>query len=223
MIFDFSNIEKRIGYKFNNVSLLKTAFTHASYGNKYKEENNERFEFLGDSVLGLVVADYLFKSAYKLEGKMTEEKKNYVSKAPLSKACKLLGVDKYLLVDEGVEISIDLQENLMESLICAIYLDGGIEPAKKFIYDKIINKFDIISSVKAKDYKSELNELSAKKRAVIEYVDVKKSGPDNNPKFTVKLLINGKKIAESTATGKKQNAEQLVAKKGIDYLLKNKK
>jgi ribonuclease-3 len=167
-----------------------------------------------------VVADYLFKSAYKVEGKMTEEKKQYVSKAPLSKACKHLKIDKYLLVDENVEISIDLQENLMESLICAIYLDGGIEPAKKFIYDNIINKFDIIGNVKCKDYKSELNELSSKKRVDVDYVEVKRSGLDNNPKFTVRLLINGKKIAESTATGRKQNAEQLVAKKGIEYLLK---
>lgn len=222
MIFDFSKIEKKIGYKFKNVTYLKTAFTHASYGNRYKEENNERFEFLGDSVLGLVVADYLFKSSYKVEGKMTEEKKAYVSKFPLSKACKLLNIDKFLLVDEGVEVSVDLQENLIESLICAIYLDGGIEPAKKFIYDNIINKFDIIGGIKSKDYKSELNELSTKRKFEVEYQDVKKTGLDNNPKFTVRLLINGKKIAEATASGKKQKAEQLVAKKGVEYVLKNK-
>ncbi len=222
MVFQLSEIEKKIGYSFKNPEILRVAFTHASFSNEKKgEKNNERLEYLGDSVLGFVVADYLFRSTNEDEGDMTTLKQSVVSFKPLSLACKKLKLSNYLLVGEKVTITDKLQENLMESLIGAIYLDGGIEEAKKFIVKNLINAYLNLKG-KSVDYKSELNELSSKKRFEVSYELLKKVGLDNNPTHTVAVLVDGKMIAKATANGKKQNAEQLVAKKALSILSKQK-
>ncbi|MBQ3234550.1 MAG: ribonuclease III [Clostridia bacterium] len=223
MIFNLTEVQRKIGYEFKCPELLRVAFTHASFSNEKKgEKNNERLEFLGDSVLGFIVTDYLFKYTEESEGDMTENKQLIVSFKPLSATCKRLKLYENLIVGENVVVTEKLQENLMEAVIGAIYLDGGIEEAKKFIYNNIINKIKLKADTKFVDYKSKLNELSAKKRFTVSYETVDKKGMDNDPTFTVSLFIDGKKVASSTAKGKKQNAEQLVAKKALE-ILRNKK
>ncbi|MBO7215110.1 MAG: hypothetical protein J6V66_06425, partial [Clostridia bacterium] len=177
---------------------------------------------LGDSVLGFIVTDYLFKFTNEDEGDMTENKQLLVSFKPLSSACKRMKLYENLILGENVKVTEKLQENLMEAVVGAIYLDGGIEEARKFIYNNIINKIDLKSSTKFVDYKSKLNELSSKNHFTVSYETVGKKGMDNDPTFTVSIFINGEKVASSTAKGKKQNAEQLVAKKAIE-ILRNKK
>ena len=222
MVFHLSEIEKKIGYSFKNPEILRVAFTHASFSNEKRgEKNNERLEYLGDSVLGFIVADYLFRSTNEDEGDMTTLKQSVVSFKPLSLACKKLKLSNYLLVGEKVVITDKLQENLMESLIGAIYLDGGIEEAKRFIIKNLINAY-LNQKIKTVDYKSELNELSSKKHFDVSYELLKKVGLDNNPTHTVAVLINGEIVAKATASGKKQNAEQLVAKKALSVLSKQK-
>lgn len=220
MVFQLSEIEKIIGYSFNNPEILRVAFTHASFSNEKKgEKNNERLEFLGDSVLGFIVAEHLFKNTNEDEGDMTQLKQSIVSFKPLSSTCKKLKLANYMFIGDKVAITDKLQENLMESLIGAMYLDGGIEPCKKFIVKNLINAYLTVGQ-KVIDYKSELNELSSKKRFNVEYELIKKTGLDNNPTHTVAVLIDGKVIAKATAGGKKQNAEQLSAKKALSILQK---
>lgn len=222
MVFELSKVEKIIGYTFKNPEILRVAFTHASFSNEKKgEKNNERLEYLGDSVLGFVVADYLFRTTNEDEGDMTTLKQSIVSFKPLNLACKKLKLSKYLLVGEKVVVTDKLQENLMESVIGAIYLDGGIDEARKFITENLIKPYINVKD-KVVDYKSELNELSSKKRFEVSYELLKKEGLDNNPTHTVAVLIDGKVVAKATANGKKQNAEQLVAKKALSLLSKQK-
>ena len=222
MVFELSKVEKIIGYTFKKPEILRVAFTHASFSNEKKgEKNNERLEYLGDSVLGFVVADYLFRTTNEDEGDMTTLKQSIVSFKPLNLACKKLKLSKYLLVGEKVVVTDKLQENLMESVIGAIYLDGGIDEARKFITENLIKPYINVKD-KVVDYKSELNELSSKKRFEVSYELLKKEGLDNNPTHTVAVLIDGKVVAKATANGKKQNAEQLVAKKALSLLSKQK-
>ena len=137
MKINYGFVEKIIGYEFGDKELLLNAFTHASFANeKAGEKNNERLEFLGDSVLGLVVSEYLYKLGELSEGKMTFKKQSIVSSKPLASVCYNLGIESELLLGENVKITDNLRENLVESLIGAMYLDGGYEPCKNFIYNK---------------------------------------------------------------------------------------
>lgn len=221
MIFNLSEVQNKLNYNFKDAELLRKAFTHASYlGGKNVKKNNERLEFLGDSVLSFVVADFLFKRSNDNEGDMTVDKQALVSFKPLANACKKLKLHENLLVGEKVTVTEKLQENLMESVIGAIYLDGGIEEVKKFIYKNIIDPLKDSLDEEVVDYKSKLNELSSKNRFTVEYKLIDKQGADNEPTYTVSILINGNVFGVASASGKRQNAEQLVAKKALSKITK---
>lgn len=223
MIFNLSEVQKKLDYNFKDVELLRKAFTHASYLNGKGKKNNERLEFLGDSVLSFIVADFLFKRSNDDEGDMTLDKQALVSFKPLSNACKNLKLNENLLVGDKVAVTEKLQENLMESVIGAIYLDGGIEEAKRFVYKNIIDPLKSSLDDEVVDYKSKLNELSSKNRFSVEYKLMEKQGPDNEPTYTVSILIDGNVFGVASASGKRQNAEQIVAKKAFEKITKNKK
>ena len=138
MIFDSQKIQQLIGYTFKNERLLKTAFTHKSYHGIDSKVNNERLEFLGDSVLGFVISDHLYHlSSKKDEGTMTQLKQTYVSTKPLAKAIRDLGVSEYLICGQSINYEASTNdrflENLFEALVGAIYIDGGLEQARIFI------------------------------------------------------------------------------------------
>lgn len=224
MIFYITEVQEKIGYEFKDPEILRRAFTHPSYlKGDYDEKDYDRYEFLGDSVLGFVVADYVFKRKFKNEGQMTEEKKNIVSSKPLSLATKTLGVDKYMLKSDKVEMTDSMRENLFEAIIGAIYLDGGLEEAKKFIIKNLIDVFYKKGIKPIKDSKSLLNEYTSKKKlGDVKYTLVDKKGKDNLPTFTVKVLIDGKVISEGVGNSKK-SAEQMAAEKALAKLKKVKK
>ena len=223
MIFYITEVQEKIGYTFKNPELLRQCFTHPSYLNGRDEKNYERYEFLGDSVLGFVVSDYVFHKSFKDEGEMTEEKKNIVSSKPLSYAMSRLGVDKYMLKSESLKITDSMRENLFEAIIGGIYLDGGFEEAKKFIIKNLINVFYKKQFNNDKDAKSKLNEFTSKNRlGVVKYALVSKIGKDNLPTFTVNVLVDGKVIAEGIGSSKK-NAEQKAAEKALLKLKKGNK
>ena len=217
MIFYITEVQEKIGYEFKDPEILRRCFTHPSYLSG-DEKDYDRYEFLGDSVLGFIVADYLFKKNVKSEGVMTEEKKSIVSSKPLAFATKTLGIEEFMLKSEKLEITDSMRENLFESIIGGIYLDGGLEEARKFIVKNLIDVFYKKGLKAVKDAKSTLNEYSSKKRlGDVKYSLVSKKGKDNLPTFTVKVLINNKVVAEGEGSSKK-NAEQMAAEKALKKL-----
>ena len=229
MIFDINGIENKIGYSFKDKMLLRKCFTHSSYANEHGGEDNELLEFFGDSVIQFVVTEHLFNNAYGDEGKLTEKRKNIVSKDPLIRAINKLDVMQYMLLGRGLENRVGGDDKLISSLyeaICAgIYLDGGIAPVKKFIKKTIIKDFEleIKNNEKKKtleDSKSALQEyVQQRKLGTISYETLTRSGPAHLPEFRVAILLNGTRMAEGKG-GSKKEAEKVSAKKALSLLKK---
>lgn len=226
MIFDVAECEQRLGYRFNDKILLRQCFTHVSYANENKSKDNERLEFFGDAILGLVVTEYLFKSDMSGEGKLTQERSKLVSKKPLQKVVEELGLSELILLGNGLNMHAShdekLYSSLYEAVVAGIYLDGGMEAAKKFIYRTLLQskclKKELTPAVKQKsapekDSKSAFQEYVQKyKLGAIRYVQLEKTGSDHDPVFTVEVRLDNepravgvgksKKQAESDAAGK---------------------
>lgn len=221
-MFELEKIQLKLGYKFNKSKLLLTAFTHKSYRGELSKENNERLEFLGDSVLGFVISDYLYHlgRGKRDDGKMTVQKQGLVSTKPLAQAMRNLDLHDNLLLGDGMAFGGTqddrLLENLYEAIIGALYLDGGIEVAKNFIKNSlIITKGE--KRVSVDDYKSNLQIYTqSKKLGIPVYELVAKTGPDHSPQFTIAVVIGGKKIAvgngSSKASASKEAARRALKK-----------
>lgn len=218
---DLSKAEQKIEYVFGDKQLLKTAFTHSSYANEHGGRNNERLEFLGDSVLGFVISDYLFRQSERLdEGDMTQKKQRLVSSLPLADVCKKLGLGRFLLVGEGLKknnLPRSVMENLCESVIAAIYLDGGLSSADKFI-KKFVLDGGGMSAAEDRNYKGKLQEYTqAEKTGIPKYEIVAKTGPEHSPIFTVSVSVNGKAIAAGSGKSKAE-ASQSAARRALKKL-----
>lgn len=218
---DLSKAEQKIEYVFGDKQLLKTAFTHSSYANEHGGRNNERLEFLGDSVLGFVISDYLFRQSERLdEGDMTQKKQRLVSSLPLADVCKKLGLGRFLLVGEGLKknnLPRSVMENLCESVIAAIYLDGGLSSADKFI-KKFVLDGGGMSAAEDRNYKGKLQEYTqAEKTGIPRYEIVAKTGPEHSPTFTVSVSVNGKAIAVGSGKSKAE-ASQSAARRALKKL-----
>lgn len=234
MIFDIDECERRIGYKFKDKMLLRKCFTHTSYANEHKAEDNERLEFFGDSIIEFVVTEYLYKNSFGDEGVMTKERASIVSKDPLLKIVELLKLDEFILFGVGQEHSVNKTEKLFsslyEALVAGIYIDGGIVQAKKFITNTLIKAYKkgIIGGDKKKEKvggeaKSSLQEyVQARKLGTIAYEDLYKKGPDNRPEFRVAVTLNGSRLAEGVGSSKKQ-AQAKAAKKALESLIERSK
>lgn len=221
---DISLAEEIIGYSFKDKKLLVECFTHSSFSNEHKGyKNNERLEFFGDAILGFIVTEYLFENNSKIdEGKLTEKKQKIVSKKPLSYAITKLGLEKFLILGEGEKNSKiksqNLSENLFEALVAGIYIDGGLECAKKFVYDKLLSCEDCIDD--RTDFKGAFQEYVQKNHlGEISYEQVKVEGPAHNPEFTMCVKLSGKILATEKGSSK-QKAEQKCAEIALK-LLKN--
>ena len=218
-------IEKNIGYKFNNILLLKQALTHTSYANEHKCESNEKLEFLGDSILEFVSSEYLYENYPNLkEGEMTKVRASVVCEESLAKRAKshnfsdFLYLGKSELANNG-QLREAVLEDAFESVIAAIYLDGGIEPAKKFIIENLKHAIEESSkNVGIKDYKTVLQEkLQINGNVNIKYTIIKETGPDHNKIFTAKVECDGKYLAEGEGNSKK-HAEMQAAKKALENI-----
>ncbi len=217
-IFDITQAEKVIGYNFKDKALLRQCFTHPSYANENKSCcSNERLEFLGDSVLGFIVSEHLFSTDKRNEGILTVEKQKFVSGKSLSSLTKELGLNEFLLLGAGNErdrSKDSVCENLYESIIAGLYLDGGLAVCKKFITATLLGKK--IDSTQ--DAKSELQIfVQRKKLGVIEYRVLDKVGPDHNPTFKIGVFLNNKSLAQATGS-KKSIAEQACAKEALNNI-----
>ena len=194
--------EQIIGYTFKNKALLKTAFTHSTYTNENGGLNNERLEFLGDSVLGLIVSEMLYEKFKDVdEGFLTIKKQALVSKSPLSEAIIKHNLDKFILLGQGGERQFktnrtNLAENLFEAITAAIYLDGDFECAKRFVFKMLDVKKLILSDGEgagaiANDYKTKLQHfVQSKHLGDIKYEEVSSEGPPHDRIFTMAVIID---------------------------------
>lgn len=215
---DLNLLQKKLNYNFKNISLLINAITHPSYANENGINifpDYERMEFLGDSVLGLIVADTLYKKKKDPEGYLTRAKSHIVSSPMLSKQAEALDLGSFLLLGKGEDKckgreKESVLENAFEAVVGAIYLDGGLEKARKFvleIFELLIDEYSD-TQVRKKDHKSYLQEyLQAQKLPTPAYNVIEETGPAHDKTFTVELSINGK--AHSRGFGRsKKHAEQ---------------
>lgn len=215
-----NKLEQNIGYIFKDKELLQLAVTHSSYANeKGNHNNNERLEFLGDSVLGFITAEYLFSTRKDLpEGQLTKLRANAVCEKSLAVFANEIGLGNYLLLGKGEVMTggrerPSILSDAFESVIAAIYLDGGMEEAKKFVL-RFVSKSE--TDVKAvTDYKTLLQEVIQKNPDEhLNYVLAAESGPDHDKTFTVEVYLNSNLIGTGMGHSKKK-AEQAAAKEAL--------
>lgn len=223
-IYKFENI---IDYKFNNKEYILEALTHSSYSNENKRYNfNERLEFLGDSVLSIVISDYLFKNEKDLpEGELTKLRASIVCEESLSEVANEIQLGEFMLLGKGEEATggrerISILADAFEAVIAAIYLDGSIEDARNFILN---NMKSIISDARRgkifRDYKTQLQEvLQVNGEVNIWYKLIDEKGPDHNKRFIMEVGINNDVLGIGEGKSKKE-AEQLAAKVALDKIL----
>lgn len=224
-------LEKGLGYVFRDKSLLENALTHSSYANERRAsgmQDNERLEFLGDSVLGFVVADALFHQfTGRREGDLTKIRADLVCEKNLAYAASKIHLGDFLLLGRGEDANggrkrDSIVSDAMESVIAAAYLDGGFSAAKGIIERLILSDFSV-DDLRNSDYKTELQELvQQKKNQNLHYVLVGETGPDHNKKFDVEVILNGKIVGCGTGSSKKR-AEQAAAKSAMEKLFPIKK
>jgi len=212
-------------YEFKNMSLLKTALTHSSYANEKhgKIQYNERLEFLGDSVLSLIISEYLYSGEVKLqEGEMSKTRANIVCERSLAECAFEINLGEYIMLGKGEELTggrerPSILADAMEALIAALYLDGGFEVAKTFVLKRLYPQIkQAVTGKHITDYKTALQEyIQAKHQGnKIEYRLILEEGPDHNKVFTTSLLIDGEEFKKGVGRTKK-DSEQLAAKKAL--------
>jgi ribonuclease-3 len=221
-------LEEKLGYTFRNKALIKEALTHSSWANENRgsrASSNERLEFLGDSILGFTVAEFLYRNAPEMpEGHMTRLRAELVCEKSLEGASIELGLGKYLRLGKGEELSggrkrPSILADAFEAVIAAVFLDGGIEPAKSVVARYILSQYREGAPAEY-DYKTALQELVQKRsRQVLSYHLTGESGPDHMKLFTVEVHLNGVVKGEGTGKSKKE-AEQAAAKVAYDGMMK---
>lgn len=220
-------MKKVIDYKFNNPKLLQVALTHSSYANEMKDKGvkcNERLEFLGDAVLSIVVADYIFENMPELpEGELTKLRSSLVCEKALFKFGKEINLGDYLKLSKGEKNGGGAQRpsivsDAFEAVIAAIYLDGGIEPARKHILRFVIPEINNRNTKPFKDYKTTLQEIVQKNPGEkISYRLVSETGPDHDKHFVFEVLLNSNAIGKGGGRSKKE-AEQNAAKEALELM-----
>ncbi|MBQ7643177.1 MAG: ribonuclease III [Clostridia bacterium] len=230
--------EERLGYEFKNKSLLRQCFTHSSYSHEHgKGKDNERLEFFGDSILGFLTAEYLVKEFPDAdEGKLTEYKQALVSRKPLADAIKKCGLSDFILYGEGEsrnspENHEAANENLFEAIVAGIYLDGGLDEAKKFVQKFLFsplkrtltkrvaetkeeNKFtDVKSLLQTFVQRGRLGEIVYKEKSV--------SGPPHAPLFVMTVSVGGKTMGEGKGKTKSQASKNAAEKAYLKLTAKN--
>ncbi len=223
------DLEAVIGYQFHNISLLQNALTHSSYANERWHNSllsNERLEFLGDSVLGMLVAEYLYHNfPNRPEGELTRMRADMVCEQTLAAAANRIGLGGHLLLGHGEEQGGGRSRNsiladAMESVIAACFLDGGMEAALKLVQQLILVEVPV-TKLHNMDYKTKLQELvQQKKNQILSYKLASQSGPDHDKKFDVEVSLNGRVVGRGSGSSKKR-AEQMAAKCAIEKLFPN--
>ena len=220
------DLEAAIGYQFHNISLLQNALTHSSYANERWHNSllsNERLEFLGDSILGMLVAEYLFRTfPDRPEGELTRMRADMVCEKTLATVANTIRLGDHLLLGHGEEQGGGRSRNsiladAMESVIAACFLDGGMDAALRFIKRFILVEVPVTRLHNA-DYKTQLQELVQQKRnQVLSYTLAGETGPDHDKQFEVEVSLNGNVVGRGKGSSKKR-AEQDAARAAIENL-----
>jgi ribonuclease III len=226
---EFESLQQAIGYRFRDRGLLEHAMTHTSRANEDVSggvRDNESMEFLGDALLGFVIADVLFRDFPEFdEGQKSKTKAALVSTATLARQAERLVLGEHMLLGRGEEKTGGRRKQALladsyEALIAAVYLDGGVEPARAFILREFGPLIAEIrrTGVAEQDYKSALQELlQSRERGLPEYRVIGSMGPDHRKLFQVEVIVNGERIAEATGQSKKE-AEQEAARTALERL-----
>ena len=219
------SLEKKLGYTFRDRSLLSEALNHSSYANEHRSaevSSNERLEFLGDSVLGFVTAEFLFKTYGKLpEGDLTRIRAALVCEQSLYEVAKFLGLGQYLKLGKGEEAGGGRQRQSIladatEAVFAAVYLDGGMEGGGELICRVLLSRAP--GSEGRRDYKTTLQEIVQRRSGqVLTYHMVDESGPDHNKTFLFQVRLNGAPVGQGRGHSKKE-AEQAAARDALEKL-----
>ena len=225
------DLENAIGYRFRNITLLQNALTHSSYANERWHDSlmsNERLEFLGDSILGMVVAEHLYRNfPDRPEGELTRMRADMVCEQSLAAVANKLGLGEHLMLGHGEEAGggrarPSILADAVESVIAASFLDGGMEAAAGIIRRFILTNVPV-TKLHNKDYKTGLQELvQQKKNQVLSYALVGESGPDHDKSFLVEVSLNGKVVGKGSGSSKKR-AEQDAARCAMESLFPEEK
>lgn len=218
-------LEEQLGYQFKNRGLLENALTHSSYANEHRDagiSSNERLEFLGDSVLGMVVADHLYREHPQMpEGELTRTRAALVCEGSLVEVARGLDLGKYLRLGKGEDAGggrarPSILADATEAVLAAVYLDGGIAQARRLIRALILGNEEEMSA--SRDYKTALQELIQRESGQkLTYHLVGEEGPDHAKRFSVEVELNGKTVGAGAGSTKKA-AEQNAAKAAIETL-----
>ena len=220
-------LEERLGHVFHDESLLRTALTHSSYANENRALGavcNERLEFLGDSVLGVTVADHLYRNYGAMpEGRMTRLRSELVCEQSLHRVAQKLQLGEYLRLGRGEEHNggrerPSILADAVEAVIAAMYLDGGMAAADEFIHRNLLSELGAAEPEFFNDYKTSLQELIQRRSGqILAYELTGEVGPDHDKTFTVRALLNGESIGEGAGRTKKE-AEQSAARNALEAL-----
>ena len=221
------DLEAAIGYRFKNITLLQNALTHSSYANERWHNSllsNERLEFLGDSILGMTVAEYLYRNfPDRPEGELTRMRADMVCEKALAKVAARIELGKHLMLGNGEEQGggrkrDSILADAVESVIAACFLDGGMEAARQFI-DRFVLVEVPVKKLHNADYKTALQELvQQKKNQVLSYVLIGESGPDHDKRFDVEVKLNGVTVGTGSGSSKKR-AEQDAARCALEKMV----
>lgn len=220
-------LEAKLGYVFQDRRLLENALMHSSYANENRAHgctSNERLEFLGDSVLGMVTATRLYQLYPDMpEGKMSRLRAELVCEQSLHAVALELRLGDYIRLGHGETRNggrerPSILADAVEAIIAAMYLDGGLGPAKRFILDHILTGLADGQMHHVSDYKTDLQErVQRKPGQTLEYTLLSESGPDHNKTFTMNVLLNGQEIGQGSGRTKKE-AEQAAAKCALERM-----
>ena len=218
-----TELEQNIKYTFKDKKLLQNALTHTSYAYEHGMQSNEKLEFLGDSILEFVSSEYIYNKYTNLkEGEMTKVRATVVCEKSLYKIATLHNFSDFLYLGKselmtGGKKRPAILADSVEAIIAAMFLDGGLEPAKKFIVENLKDEIELATKhVGEKDYKTVLQEELQKNGDVkIEYKILKETGPDHNKTFEAEVRLNGKTLATGVGKSKKQ-AEMKAAQKALE-------
>lgn len=221
---NIKELQEKLGYTFNDEAILVRALSHSSYVNENHSagDSNERLEFLGDSVLGLITAENFFKNYTKLpEGELTKLRAATVCEKSLAGFARQLELGKYLLLGKGEILTggrerPSIQADAFEAIIAAIYLDGGMESARNFVLKYIEEAIRQQQSIR--DYKTMLQEVVQRNPGeIIEYVLTGETGPDHDKRFEVEVHLNSNVIGRGIGKSKKK-AEQEAAREALELM-----
>ncbi|MFZ5966347.1 MAG: ribonuclease III [Bacillota bacterium] len=218
-------LEEKFNYHFQNIKILNESLTHSSYANENKKRKikyNERLEFLGDSVLSIVISDYIYNHLNtSQEGELTKIRASIVCEPSLAACATRLSLGKYILLGKGEEITggrerVSILADTFEAIIGALYLDGGLVEARKFILNSLRSTIeDAIHGKIFQDYKTSLQELVQSENGErISYEVINEEGPDHNKVFHVQVKVGEQILGKGSGKSKKE-AEQHAAKEAL--------